>query len=131
MLYLDASALVKLVQVEQETAALLGYLASQPAQPPWSSALSRTEVLRAVLPGGEPAAAQARRVLAALHMVELRTEVLERAGTLRTAARLRTLDAIHLACALTVAAQVAALVTYDHRMGEAATAVGLFVVAPS
>lgn len=131
MLYLDSSALVKLVQVGKETAALRGYLASQPTQPSWSSALSRTEVLRAVLPGGEPAAAQARRILATLHLVELRTEVLERAGALRTGARLRTLDAIHLACALTVAAHLAALVTYDHRMGEAATAIGLRVVSPS
>ncbi|MGO1948450.1 MAG: hypothetical protein ACTH1D_02390 [Mycobacteriaceae bacterium] len=41
---------------------------------------------------------------------------------------LRTLDALHLEAALRLDA--AALLTYDHRLGEAARAVGLDVIAP-
>jgi predicted nucleic acid-binding protein len=42
---------------------------------------------------------------------------------------LRTLDAIHLAAAMSVP-ELRALVTYDNRLAEAATATGLAVVGP-
>lgn len=41
---------------------------------------------------------------------------------------LRTLDALHLEAALRIDA--AALLTYDHRLGEAARSAGLDVIAP-
>ena len=44
---------------------------------------------------------------------------------------LRTLDAIHLACALTLADDLAGVLTYDHRMADAAQARGVAVIAPS
>ena len=44
---------------------------------------------------------------------------------------LRSLDAIHLAAALTVAAQLEAVVTYDPRMAAAARLLGLRVSAPA
>ena len=42
----------------------------------------------------------------------------------------RSLDAIHLACAELVGGDLRAVVTYDQRMGAAA-ALGLLVVAPT
>jgi predicted nucleic acid-binding protein len=40
-------------------------------------------------------------------------------------------DAIHLASALTLADDLAGVLTYDHRMADAARARGVAVVAPS
>jgi uncharacterized protein len=43
---------------------------------------------------------------------------------------LRTLDAIHLAAALALGDDLAAVLTYDHRMAHAARARGIQVIAP-
>jgi len=45
-------------------------------------------------------------------------------------ATLRTLDAIHLATALTLGGDLAAFVTYDDRLADAARTLGLPVVRP-
>lgn len=45
-------------------------------------------------------------------------------------ARLRSLDAIHLATALMLEPELTAVVTYDTRMQEAAAALGMPVAAP-
>lgn len=129
--YLDTSALVKLVQVEPESAALRRYLRRHRGDGHVGSALSRVELLRACQPGGEQALAAARRLLQGLDQVRLEARVLDDAATLITPSRLRSLDAIHLACARQVGAALRAVVTYDDRMAQAATALSLSVVAPS
>jgi uncharacterized protein len=43
---------------------------------------------------------------------------------------LRSLDAIHLASALSVREDLSTFVAYDHRLSEAASAAGLRVLAP-
>ena len=48
MIYLDSSALVKLALTEPESAALTAYLTEHSDQAVVSSALHRTEVLRAI-----------------------------------------------------------------------------------
>ena len=129
--YLDSSALVKLVQTETESAALRRYLRRHRAAPRVTSALARVEVVRAVLPGGPPAVAHARRQLARLHQVAVDGDLLDRAATLAPTARLRSLDAIHLAAAQLLGADLEAIVTYDQRMTEAATGLGLRVDTPA
>lgn len=130
-LYLDASALVKLVQVEAESAALRRYLRRHRADERVTSALSRVEVVRAVLAGGTPAVAKARRQLGRLYVVPLDRSLLDDAATLETGHVLRSLDAVHLAAAQRLGGDLRFVVTYDRRMTEAATAVGLPVAAPS
>jgi predicted nucleic acid-binding protein len=44
---------------------------------------------------------------------------------------LRTLDAIHLRCALALGDDLAGVLTYDHRMADAARARGVAVLAPA
>ena len=61
MVYLDSSALVKLVIAEPESQALRRYLRSEPQRA--SCALARVEVLRAVRSHGAKALARARQVL--------------------------------------------------------------------
>lgn len=128
MVYLDSSALVKLVVAEPESRALRAYLRREPERV--SCALARTEVLRSVRPLGPAAVAGARRVLRSVHMIRLDEALLDAAGTLDPVG-LRSLDAIHLAAAQLIAPALRALVTYDRRMADAAAALGFAVVAPS
>ena len=129
-LYLDASALVKLVQVEAESAALRRYLKRHGGDEKATSALSRVEVVRAVLDGGVPAVAKARRQLGRLYVVPLDRALLDEAATLGAGQSLRSLDAIHLAAAQRLGPDLRSVVTYDHRMHAAADSLGLAVVAP-
>lgn len=95
-----------------------------------SSALVRTEVGRAVIDEGEPGTRRANVQLARVQLVRITDEILELAATLPPSL-LRSLDAIHLATARGLGAEVRQVITYDHRMAEAAEGLGLRVVAPS
>lgn len=127
--YLDASALVKLILPEAETEALRAFLADKPHR--LSSRIAEVEVTRAVGRIAQPGdAAQVRLVLSGLQFIELDADTTEVAGSLAPA-RLRSLDAIHLASALAVAPELEAFVTYDARLAEATRAAGLEVVVPA
>jgi predicted nucleic acid-binding protein len=130
-LYFDASALVKLVQVEAGSAALLAYLAGHPTERRVTSLLSRAEVARAVWSGGPLAQQQALTVLDQTEQVALTRAVLNQAGALLPGLRVRTLDAIHLACALALGGELQALITYDIRLSQAAADLGLVPIAPA
>lgn len=130
-LYLDSSAIVKLVQREAESQTLRSFLRRHRDEPRVTSALARVEVVRAVLPGGAPAIAQARRQLGRVHQVIVDSEILDRAGTMAPGTPLRSLDAVHLASAQVIGADLRAVVTYDQRMALAASAVGLPVEMPT
>jgi predicted nucleic acid-binding protein len=127
LVYLDSSALVKLVVAERESAALRRYLRSTPQRA--SCALARVEVLRAVRPHGGAAMKRARGVLRRLDLVQLDDDLLDAAAAL-DAGVLRSLDAIHLAAAQVLGDALTAVVTYDDRMTAAAARLGLPVAAP-
>ena len=130
-LYLDSSAIVKLVSREAESGALSRFLRRHRADGRVTSALARVEVVRAVAGGGPAAIAHARRQLARLDEVNLGRALLDDAATLSPGSLLRSLDAIHLASARSIGADLRTVITYDQRMGDAAIAVGLTVEAPS
>jgi uncharacterized protein len=129
VIYLDSSALMKLVRGEDETPALREWLASRPEQPVVTSELGRVEVLRAARRAGGQVLAEARAVVGDLDLVPLDRATQDIAcdvgGPL-----LRTLDALHLASALLLGDGLTAFVAYDHRLSEAAVAAGLRVTAP-
>jgi predicted nucleic acid-binding protein len=125
--YLDSSAIVKLAVQENESVALRQYLRRR--RPLVSSSLARTEVMRALLPGGDDATAAGRKVLSRLDLVRVSNGVLDEAAVLLPA-DLRSLHAIHLATARRLGQDLGAIVTYDERMAEAATHLGHRVVAP-
>lgn len=129
--YLDSSALVKLVQPEPQTPALRRYLRRHAADLRVASALARVEVVRAVGAGGAPAVAHARRVLTRVHQVDVSRELIDEAADLAPGQFLRSLDAIHVATARAVGSDLRALVTYDTRMAAAAAALALPVEAPA
>jgi uncharacterized protein len=104
-----------------------GYLRRR--RPLVSSSLARTEVIRALLPGGADAVAAGRKVLTRLDLVRISTGVLDEAAVLLPVG-LRSLDAIHLATARRLGQDLGGIVTYDERMAEVATHLGHRVAAP-
>ncbi|MEE6140447.1 type II toxin-antitoxin system VapC family toxin [Mycobacterium sp. 050128] len=131
MIYLETSALVKLIRIEVESAALGNWLDEQTELPWITSVLTEVELsraIRAVAPEGLPAVPS---VLARLDRFEIDSVIRSTAAAYPNAG-LRSLDAIHLATAQTAAAAapLTALVTYDNRLREAAESLAIVVVAP-
>lgn len=126
MLYLDASAIVKLVRSEPETPALVETIRADPEVV--SSALSWTEVVRAAR-RARVRMARATAVLDGIAAVPIDDGILRDAAELAPAS-LRTLDAIHLASARSLGEDIDAVVTYDERMIEAAASLALTVRFP-
>jgi hypothetical protein len=126
--YLDSSALVKLVVREPESSSLAAHLRHRRTRV--SCALARVEVVRAVRGHGRPAIIRARALLARISLLRLDDALLDQAAAL-DGATLRSLDAIHLAAAQTLGDRFVEVVTYDQRMAEAARQLGLQVAAPA
>jgi predicted nucleic acid-binding protein len=126
--YLDTSALTKLIRHEAETEALRAWLFATPAVYVTSD-LTRAELLRAVRRHDPALAARAELALQAVTVLRLTVDTLRQAGRLDPD-DLRTLDAIHLATALGLGGDLAALVTYDGRQADAAAHHGIRVLAP-
>jgi hypothetical protein len=96
-----------------------------------TSELVETELRRVALrAGGEPALGPAERLLARLTTIPLTLAILRRAGILLPP-QLRSLDAIHLATALSLDPIVEEFACYDERLADAAARFGLSVIAPS
>jgi hypothetical protein len=129
LVYLDASALVKLVVREPESAALMEFLRDRPDRV--SSALVLAEVPRALRRAGLGTAARrrARDILARVALVDIDRRALAAAAVVDPPT-MRTLDALHLATALALREDLAALVTYDRRLAVAAERADLLVQAP-
>lgn len=127
VLYLDTSALVKLVSYEAESDALFAILFDGSA--PVSSELAVVELIRAAQRRSQETVVRAELVLTQIHLVSLTRFLLERAAHLAPVL-LRSLDAIHLASALQLGAELEAVVTYDDRMASAARQHGIAVAMP-
>ena len=128
-IYLDTSALVKLVVAERESQALVDFLAAHDDDGLFSAALARTELIRAVAPNGARAIADARNLLNQLDIVTLTQRLLDDAGNLLPL-RLHSLDAIHLTAAQRAGDSLRAVVTYDARMCAAAADLGISTASP-
>ncbi len=127
VVYLDASAIVKLVVREEESAALAAYL--QPSELRATSQLSIVEITRAVTIQAGPSSGQLEEVFGRLAIMAIDRNVVRAAASLAPAS-LRSLDAIHLASALELGTDLAAFVTYDRRLADAAGLQGLRVESP-
>ncbi len=79
---------------------------------------------------GEAAIVRACGLLDTVALVALEPSLLDAAANLGDA-MLRSFDAVHVATVLLLGEDVRELITYDRRMGEAARALGLPVVAPT
>ncbi|MGI8928942.1 MAG: type II toxin-antitoxin system VapC family toxin [Candidatus Limnocylindrales bacterium] len=128
LVYADASALVKLIVEETESAALRLYLGADATLT--SSRVSVVELSRAIRRNRLAMLVDPEPLLASVGLIELEATVSRRAGEAPPAS-LRSLDAIHLASALALHAQLDAFVTYDLRLAEAARTCQLPVVSPA
>jgi predicted nucleic acid-binding protein len=133
LFYADSSALVKLVRDEPESDALRSYFAG--------AALVSCELVLAELPRAvhrfaavdptlrhKALLSRAGELFEAIGLIALERELLIAAGSLAEPA-MRTLDAVHVAAAASVAG-VDAFVSYDERQAAAARLAGLRTVAP-
>lgn len=125
VVYLDSSALVRLAVDEPGADAVDALVAGEAELV--TSAVALVEVRRAlarVAPGFDP-----DDVLDQCIVIALDQDVITRAGVLEPAS-LRSLDAIHVASALSIAGDLDTFVTCDERQASAAMAAGLPVQVP-
>jgi uncharacterized protein len=137
IVYFDTSAIIKLIRIERKSESLRAWLgAPSRSGLAWvSSALVLTEVpraLRRIVPGSNlPDYAS---VLGRFTLRHVDEEILVQAGA-HSEPTLRSLDAIHWATARSIADAAAeefeALITYDRRLADVATADGLRIFAPA
>lgn len=135
MVYLDASAVMKLVVQEPESSALREFVEAEGGRA--SSELLFAEIPRALRrPWWSHGSADSVRLLArgeaelgAMYLIALSRSVLTLAGTLE-GPLLRALDAIHVATAISYPGELRAFVSYDDRQLEAAERAVLAVASP-
>jgi len=128
VIYIDTSALLKLVHPQAESMPLRTWLARHPDDL-ISSALIRAESRRALLRNDPAGLANLPRVLSVIAQIPVTEEVLDRAAMLPDPG-LRTLDAIHLASAQ-MTPGVHTMLAYDKRLAEAARNAGVTVASPT
>ena len=125
MLYLDSSALVKRYLKEEGSDSVIA--AMEDAEEAWCSCrIGFLETARAV---GRAEGARALREVELdwreFDVVEVDSELTERAVEVAIASGLRTLDALHLAAALSLADAEIVFATWDARLHRAARTTGL------
>lgn len=133
LLYLDASAIAKLLRAEAETAALEQWIGQHGGMRCVVTCdLAQTEVRLLLHRFGadEDERAAADALLNAIARVRLTPELMQDAEDLTPDTLLRSLDAIHTVAALKLGHGVSWFVTYDKRQGEAAANAGLAVASP-
>ena len=126
--YIDSSALLKLVVREDETSALEADLAGREGL--LVSRLADLECRRAARRSRNRRVLQTfAQVLEAIYILEITPAILDRAADLDPPL-VRSLDAIHVATALSIEEAGLEVITYDDRMADAARANGLRVAHP-
>jgi predicted nucleic acid-binding protein len=127
--YLDTSAFLKLLVAERESAALRDFLLRWPERV--SATLLRTEAVRALRRAGyDKQVGAARRLFGTLRLIRVDEALLDHASELEPR-EMRSLDAIHLAAALTTGSDLGVFVTYDERLADAARERGITVTSPA
>ena len=127
--YVDTSAFLKLVVEEADSTALRTW-AESGDRDLFSCDLLRTEALRTARRHSTDALREARDRLDAVTIIEVSTAICERAADLDPAI-LRSLDALHLAAALSIGPELEGVLTYDDRLAAAGALHGVAVIAPT
>ncbi len=128
MIYLDTSALVKLVIEEVESEALEHWLLLQD-EPIVTSVIGKIELIRACRRIDPASVATANMLLADMALVPMASWVMVTAEKIGPPT-LRSLDALHLAAAFELGPGVSGFIAYDKRLRDAAALAGLRVMTP-
>jgi predicted nucleic acid-binding protein len=127
--YVDTSAALKLLVEESHSMAFAEYY-DRAASATWvSSALLRIEVMRTVTRVFPAVLPEARELLLAFDFISIDDDVVDAAMN-EPDRMLRSLDAIHLATARLLGADLAGLVTYDDRLASAGKDAGFEIISP-
>jgi uncharacterized protein len=129
MIYVDSSALLKLLFEETESAALAFWVSERTGSPFVSSELAKVEVIRAARRLDIDVLPTARALVSQLDLLPMSGRLIDDAAAVDHPL-LRTLDAIHLASALSIRADLTAFVTYNKRLVSAANAAGIEATQP-
>jgi len=125
--YIDASAIVKLVLTEPESDEMARwYVESERVS---TSLVGIIETRRAVARRPHDSV-HLERVVSGIEVIGVTVRIGERAAAIAPP-MVRTLDAIHLATAISIGTSLTSFVTYDDRLAEAARTLGLPVVSPA
>jgi uncharacterized protein len=143
VIYFDTCALLKLIRADAQSHALGAFIDARPATRWFSSEVARTELARTVrrinhddrgrLIDESRLRAEltyAETLWERLDLIAVSTRVLSEAADIEQPF-LRTLDAIHLAAAVSLRTSLSAFVTYDKRLAAAAQETGLPVLSPA
>ena len=125
--YVDSSALLKLVLIEPGSIGMARWFVE--GERLLTSAVGVIETRRAAARRPHDPARLAY-VLRSVEEIALGAGIADRAASIGPPS-VRTLDAIHLATALSMARDLDAFVTYDDRLAAAARDLGLPVVSPA
>ena len=128
-LYFDTSALAKLVVQEPESGFLRDWLRERPNVPIVTNVVGVVELQRLAARVSREAVSAADLLLGRIGRLELTVSSVALAGRLPPP-EVRPLDALHIASAAGIA-DLQALVSYDHRMINAARAYGLPTAGPT
>jgi predicted nucleic acid-binding protein len=143
VIYFDTCALLKLIREDAKSKALGAFIDAQPATRWVSSEIAKTELARTVRrinhddrgrlidePRLRAELSFAERIWERLDLIAVSTRVLDEAAAIEQPF-LRTLDAIHLAAAVSMGTSLSAFVTYDKKLAAAAQQAGLPVLSPA
>jgi len=143
MIYFDTCALLKLIREDAQSDALGAFIDARPATRWVSCEIARTELARTIRrvnhddrgrlidePRLRAELSYAERVWESLDLIAVSTRMLTEAAAIEQPF-LRTLDAIHLAAAVSMRPGLSAFVTYDKRLAAAAQEAGLPVLSPA
>lgn len=124
--------MLKLALPEEDSAAMRAWATDEEQRTGalWSSDLLRAEALRAARRHSPTALTAVRDQLERMALISLTTETFRLAGELDPTV-LRSLDALHVAAAMSLGDDLDGIVTYDDRMVESARMLGLIAHRPS
>lgn len=124
--YADSSALLKLLVVEKESAALTDFIDFTIK----SSVLTRVEVIRTLHKIAPEKIAEAQIILDGMDMTPVNPAILNVAENFSPSITLKSLDAIHVATVIFLDKSVEGVITYDKAMIKNANELGIKVVSP-
>ncbi len=132
MIYMDTSALTKLLIAQPQTPELRTWLTAQidQGESAATSALGRVELMRTVARYGDIGQAdRAHFLLDGLDILPLSEPMMTLAESIGPET-LRSLDAIQLAAAAYFEQELTAVVTYDHRLMTGCRDIGIATASP-
>ena len=124
--YADSSAILKLLIVEKDSAALTDFIDFTIK----SSALTRVEVIRVLHKIAPEKIDRAQIILAGIDLTPLNPAILSMAENFAPAITLKSLDALHVATAIFLDKSVEGVITYDKAMIKNAKELRIKVASP-